>query len=347
MKKNIIIGFYTICSISILLLANWFLFIRDRGKLNIIFISVDTLRQDHLGIYGYNRNTSPNIDRYFKDSFIFKNAYTATPKTYASFVSLFTGLEPSQTNIFDYNGRPLKNTEKTLTQYLKEKNFNTAAFVVNGALHYSINNEETNLQKGFDYWDYLPYFEKANLINSSSQITKEVYEHRITKAIAWLRDNRKNNKFVWFHFIDPHSPYAPERKDICEVSPEVCHKILKANTVENIRLKYKGQSNGCYTTTPPKNIIDSLVKYYDAEIHYTDRLIGKLTKYFDISGISENSIIIFLADHGEGLDHGYYFQHGPLFDSNVKIPLIVKYPNTQGRTVKRLVANSDILPTIL
>jgi len=302
-------------------------------KLNLILISVDTLRPDHMGIYGYKKNTTPNIDKFFKKSYKFTNVYTSTPKTYASMVSIMTGLSPASTRIYDYLGRPLTSKEVTITEYLSSQGYHNAAYIMNSSLVYSNRNTTTKLEKGFEKYRYLAPIEikGKNAFYSHSESINFVNE-----GSAFIKENTKGPFFIWFHLIDPHAPYSPPNSPI--------DKYVAAQQRE----KYRGLPNGCFNPeVPPESIISKLTYLYDQEVRFSDSLIKEIFKTLKKQKLQDNTIVVLTADHGEGFDHKYYFHHGSLYESNVRIPLLIKIPKGIDKQIKTRVLNFDFAPTFL
>jgi arylsulfatase A-like enzyme len=330
--------------------------IEKSKKLNIILISIDALRSDHMGIYGYHKNTTPNIDNFFKDAYVFTNTYTGTPKTYASLVSMFAGLEPAYTKLFNYTGTPLASNIDTVTKVLKKSGFTTGAFITNNFIAYTTKGKLTNLQLGFDNFSYLKGYYQYNFsplfdyYTPGKTANRNYLETSLGKFNSWIDKNKKNKIFAWFHLIDPHAPYIPPQWQLCRQNKKYCNKATYEELVisrELQREKNKGQPSGCSTKTESKADNIAIMVLYDEEIEYTDRLVGTIFKTLEKQGLVENSIIVLTTDHGEGFDHDYYFQHGTLYDSNVKLPLLIKFPGKKGYREDRLIQNTDILPTLL
>jgi len=306
---------------------------KTKPRTNLILITVDALNAQHLGIYGYPNKTSPNIDKYFKNSYIFTKAYTTTPKTYSSVVSIMTGLSPSTTKIFDYIGRPLRDTEKTLSGYLKEKGYHNAGYIMNLSLILSNREVATGLEKDFETFRYLAPVEQVG--------KNAFFSHResvdfVDEGIEFIKKNATEPFFVWYHLIDPHAPYSPPKSAL--------DKYLMAKQRE----KYRGLSTGCYNPkTPPNYLISELTDLYDQEIEFSDSLVKRIFVTLKERGIDDNTVVVLTADHGEGFDHNYYFHHGALYESNVQIPLLIKVPGKTGKRLSTAVLNYDFTPTFL
>lgn len=316
-------------------------------SLNIILISIDSLRADHMGIYGYKKNTTPNIDKWAKNATVFTNADTVVPHTYPSFVALMTGQGPLTTRIISnpkstpqpweslVNALPLSDNIKTLPKILKEKGFFNVAFVSNQVL-----GSLSNIDKGFDIY--------KNIAWGESEISKV----SVNTALDFLNKNNNRKMFYWIHLQDPHYPYAPPENLKCKFNPKYCNLKETYQSLEKERISYTQQLVnvcGSYNTIPQdkKEIFEML---YDGEIAFSDGLVKKILDKLSVTGLDKNSLIILYGDHGEGFDHEFFFDHGSnVYQSNIRIPLIIKYPLTKATDarVNRLIQNTDIFPTLL
>jgi arylsulfatase A-like enzyme len=156
---------------------------------SVIFISIDTLRADHLGCYGYHRETSPNIDRFAAGNLLFDRHFVTMPTTLPSHTSMMTGLHP-KTHGITKNGLQLDQSLVTIPEILRDSGFTTAGFVSSYTLH-----SDTGFSQGFDHF---------------SDVEGEIRASRILEgAIPWIRENRDEKFFLFLHFFDPHSEYDP------------------------------------------------------------------------------------------------------------------------------------------
>ncbi|MGA1826322.1 MAG: sulfatase [bacterium] len=299
---------------------------------NILLISIDALRADHLGCYGYSRNTSPHIDAFAHNNLLFKNFFTVVPKTGPSMTTFFTGKYIQNHGVVS---NPLRRNPiiKTLPQLLP-KRYVRAGFVTNLTL---------NAERG-----YADGFDEYTILDGQKTLT--------SKAIQWLGDNGIRSKFfLWVHYIDPHGPYTP---------PDEFHEIFVNdryyNASKKVALDYtpiKGINENYILGAVPKyqrlgdiDEVDYYIAQYDAEIKYTDSEIGKLLHYIEAKNLTQNTIIIITADHGESLDeNNYYFEHGMLVnEGSIHIPLIISHPDVKRPCeINSLLQNTDLAPTIL
>jgi len=286
---------------------------------NVVLITIDTLRADHLGCYGYDKNTSPTIDRLAQEGMLFNRMFSQRGLTWPSLTSIMTSLYPL-THGVESNETLLDASFITLPEILKNSGYETAAFLTN--FFHAPN-------RGFDT-------KKGGAIGDLDRIVTDL-------ALRWLDGQRDEKFFMWLHYKNPHAPYQPPGEF----------------RSEEIRA-YDGPFDGSWATTDSifinrlklsKKDFGHLINLYDAEIRSTDSYIAEVLAKLDEMGITDDTFIIFSADHGEELyDHNYYFYHGcSVYDSVLRIPLIFKFPKVfpKGKVIHNLFESIDIAPTIL
>lgn len=280
-----------------------------QDKPNLVLISVDTLRHDHLGIYGYGRNTSPNIDRLLKSGAWFTNAHCNIPLTNPSFASLFVSRYPHEIGA-TRNGVPMVFDTETLAQILKSGGYQTAAFLSNWPLKAKI----SDLQKGFDIYDD-NFFKKRWLVFNDERDAKGV----TGLANGWLESKPGAPFFLWAHYSEPHAPYISHRG-------------------------YGFTSKG-----PGRPEDQTRLDAYDSEISYADHYIGVLLDKIKALGLDKNTVIVFIADHGEELGERGYWGHGRyVYEPSIRIPFGISGPGiTPGARVDAQVELLDLAPTFL
>ncbi len=295
------------------------------GKPNVILISIDTLRADHLSSYGHWRETSPRLDEIAADSVRFEKCYANSPHTCPSHCSILTSLYPSTHGTA--NGVPLKDHFVTLAEVLKEEGYATGA-VIGG---YVLNDEVCGLKQGFDR-----YYEHSQRRGEkrASGVRQE--------ALEWLEENREENFFIFVHFYDPHCKYDPpspyNRKFLRWFQPGYKAKVIDLGLVD-----------GCirHRRIRDANFYEDM---YDGEINYTDTHIGLFLDKLREWDLLDDSILVITSDHGESMtEYIPYFAHGQMvYESALRIPLVVRAPGLPRRKVVPGPAQSiDIMPTIL
>lgn len=328
---------------------------------NVLLVTVDSLRADHLGCYGYERNTSPMIDEIASESVSF-DAYANANATRASFPSIMTSTYPLEYGGFDY----LADERMTLATALSKAGHATGAFHSNLWL-----SREYNYDRGFDrFYDSksdpsmlarLRTIVKLTLSNDSIVYTafKSLYDATEEKAGVDIGQTYKDAKtitdraiewlthinepfFCWVHYMDVHHPYVPHKKALAALGVDI-------NTTEREAIKLRRKmldEPGALTDAEHQSLVD----LYDAEIRYTDEQVGRLVEHVnDHFGAAETSIVI-TADHGEEFgEHGGYSHNSGMYDEVLHVPMILDLPaNTSIETTGKqheLVELLDVAPT--
>ncbi len=302
------------------------------NSLNVLLITIDTLRADHLGVYGYRHRTSPRIDALARRGVVFDQAYTYWPKTRGSFVAIMTGRLASQTG-YGKTHPLLLDFNPTLASVLKDAGYETAATVDNPNVASSL-----GYAKGFD--TYRETWEEKRLV------TKMDRARAITAdGVRRLRAASPEKPFfLWLHYVNPHAPYEPPAPwDGAFFDPEAAHgPALRA--VEGF---HGGVPKPWAVAGKP---LGWYVARYDGEIAAVDAEVGQLVGALDASPVRDGTLVVVASDHGESLgEHDYYFDHGEdLFDPSIRIPLIAVGPGIpSGRRSDLLATTLDIVPTVL
>lgn len=327
--KIIIFGLLLVLIVDLIQQAN----LRRRSQsLNLIIISIDALRPDHIGVYGYPKNTTPNIDKWSEDSFIFTNSITTIPWTYPSFASLMTGQNPLDTRILSLSDK-ISSGMPTLAKILKSVGYKNYAFVTNPNLSPDLN----GIEMGFDNY--------KSLLNP--QDNRDRYEKFLENGVDYVISRKGQKFFAWIHLIDPHAPYDPPEKYRCKFNTDYC-KDISGKTANQLEVERYALTYCNAKVTKQQNELYQTL--YDGNVAYSDMLVGKILDRLQQSNLDKNSIVVILSDHGEGFDHNYYFEHSRvIYDSGVKTVLMIKNPLVVANRGKedKLVSNTDFLPTIL
>ncbi len=289
---------------------------------NVILIVVDTLRANHLGFMGYERETSPFLDELAERSIIFDNMWTPRSLTLPSFASMFTGIHPTKTNIYQ-NAWPLPESLHSLVEDFQDAGFNTYGYPTTDILA-----ARYGIGRGFDTYDM-------------AEELPRMAPEEIDAVITGLQDETEPF-FLLVHFWEPHQPYDPD--------PEVLDQFAEPYFV--------GQMDGEVETFVAYNKdelplsqadLRHAIDRYDAEIRWLDNQLVELFDFFEEKGYFENSLIIVTADHGESLGEGHFFGHLRDLDVELQIPLFFHFPNdlAAGTRINALCEITDILPTVM
>lgn len=299
---------------------------------DIILITIDTLRADHMSCYGYHRQTSPFIDSIARESVVFTNAYSTSSWTSPSMASIFTGYYPRGHGVLHGVARGPKAAITgqemlvkdflTIAEVLKQDGYTTFGVSSNGHI-----SSGTGFSQGFDYFA-THWFMKSPAPN-----------HSVKK---WLKNIREAAKyFLWIHYFDPHNPYAPRL-------PWYKTYITRSNSFSKwVKEVMQNPKEYIEEIKKDPNAFNVLTDRYDSEINYCDYHIKKL---FELLQPGPNTLVVITADHGEAfLDHGQLLHGDTLFEEEIRVPLIVQFPG-KGKPVKTIhqpVSNRNILPTIV
>ncbi len=314
---------------------------------NIILITMDTTRADHLSCYGYPKHTTPHLDKIASEGVMFKNAYAPSPWTLPSHASLFTSMYPARHGahcdweIMKSNQpRRLHTQHQTLAEILATHDYRTAGVI--GAYFCS---SFFGLAQGFEYYDdtlinVIPDLEHFTLFRISSRWVpylnfasrhglngSRVASQINTRVFSWLENHYQSPFFLFINYYDPHHPYLPPDKDSF---------LFKEDEVPEIDEFEKRKR-------------DKLARY-DGEIAFVDYHMGKLFEKLRELNIYDPTMIIITSDHGEFFgEHDCWTHFYELYQEVITIPLIIKYPSSyskKGVYINR-VSLLDIMPTIL
>jgi len=285
---------------------------------NVLWITMDSLRSDHLGCYGYDRAHTPHIDALAGDGVIFTDCISQGTYTRISLPSMITGKFPFFTGL-RMQGGALDSSHTTLAEKLLD----------GGYVTFTLTNE---------VWS--PSY--AQGFQSSAKRSLSTPE-RTDLILQKLNDHRDERFFLWLYYWDPHAPYIPPLKYLQLYEPE-------ATTVPE-RLHPPGMNaTRIDSLHQDPQYRRRMIDRYDAEIAFVDQGIGRVVATLQELGLYDRTLIILNADHGESFGEHRLFGHGStVYDEELKVPLIIKLPASQngGRTITGQVRNLDIMPTVL
>jgi len=300
---------------------------------SIIFILIDALRSDHLGAYGYSRNTSPNIDGLARSGAIFQNAVTASTFTATSLAGFFTGFMPWEHKmIFGYN-LILDPKLATLAVKLREAGYSTAGF---SSTYFHLS--DLQLDRGFDLFD--ESCDKKFFSGDAECLSDQV--------VRWLDEKPDQPFFLYLHYTSTHAPYSP---------PEPFQKLFSAGLekpggeVGKGEILRFGKNRKWYQIPrpPAKNETEWLISQYDGEVRYADSQIARVLEKMEKQGSRKKALIIITADHGEAFYEHQIVEHiNELHWPVVRVPLILSGPGIPaGKEITGLVRSQDLAISIL
>lgn len=282
---------------------------------NLVLVSIDCLRADHVGTYGYQRDTTPHIDALAEDGVVFENAVSTSSWTLPSHISMLTGLAPS------FHGASRRHKLDRSVPYLPEM-LAHAGYQVDAIVSGAFLFQDFGVERGFHTFRALDDPRAAVTIDA---------------ALERLRRSTGQAQFLFVHLYDPHWPYSPpgeflgrfgsRPRDISDLNQKVAAGESPQNTEEK----------------------EQVIRLYDGEIAYVDQQVGRLLDALKSMGLYDRSLIVLTADHGEAFyEHGYWRHTLTLYDEIIRVPLIVKWPGQSPRgRVKAQVSQVDLFPTLL
>ncbi|MGH0035998.1 MAG: sulfatase [Myxococcota bacterium] len=291
---------------------------------NIVLFMVDTLRADHLGSYGYALPTSPRIDAFAEEATLFTRFQAQSPWTRPSVASIFTGLI-GQAHQANHRNAALSEEAVTLAELLREAGYQTAGFALNSNI-----DRKLGMGQGFQVYR----------IGGGLPLLEE-------EAYAWLARRPPNRRFfLYLHHMDPHVPYAPREPYRRTFAPGV---DLERGRLEVMQGLVSGQTR----LDDPAEIEAmrrDLVALYDAEVASVDERFGRLVDHLKELGLYDDTLVLFVADHGEEFfEHGWWAHGKTLYAEQLRVPFVAKFPRGwgAGRRVDSLAQHIDVLPTLL
>jgi arylsulfatase len=305
---------------------------------NVIVLAIDTLRNDHLGCYGYPRPTSPNIDAFARQGVVADRFFAAGIPTHPSFTTFYTGQHPITHGIVAHGPKnSLAKESPFLTQSLLAAGYTTCAVDC-------LAQARPWFKRGYEFY-IDPSLRHVLFLDVSC-------EELNARAIPWMKCHADESFFLFIHYWDPHWPLSPP--------PKYQHLFYDGNPVDPnnhtldrwwdhplgwvARESWMRRPEGI--ATDPK-YGEAL---YDQEIRHLDDGIGEFLGALDQLGLASDSLVLLYGDHGESLtEHGIFFDHHGLYDPVLHVPLIARWPGKipAGTRLPQLLQHQDLAPTIL
>ena len=287
---------------------------RPDGTLNVVLISLDTLRADFVGAYGHDQPTTPNIDRFAREGTLFERAMTTYPSTTASHMSMLTGLLPQVHGVYG-PGERIAPQVRTLAELLAAQGYQTGAVTEDAMI-----NAHGGFLNGFgEYREY------------NGEPTRTGYvEGVMTSGIEFVTRHRDQRFFLFLHTYQVHDPYTPPAEY------DVFRTYVEDGTERTVG-----------DDTPP--LVRSRLGY-EGDLLYTDEEVARFLAALDDLGLADRTLVIITADHGEALgEHGLVGHGWFMLEPVLHVPLIVRAPGRvpAGRRVGALASLADLPPTIL
>jgi len=333
---------------------------------DIIMMSIDTLRADHLGCYGYDKNTSPNIDAFASEALLFENAFSQSPRTTPAHMSIFTGLMPSVHRMFNLGDAPMHKLHhriRTFPALLKERGWMTVGLHAGGMM-----SSEFGFDRGFDlYSDKLLSYNWHRALESPDDM------NLIRKVLETAR-NEARPLFLFLHHYVCHDPYTTSPESIrsrflTNPVPGLSKGLPDKSRIQFLKAFMKAPGSGLERLSGQQNLQMGYARFfwegvdlsrpdhrrhitalYDAGVYFSDLLFRKLLDLLRNADRYNNSIIILISDHGEE-----FFEHGGKthwqpFVETLHVPLIIKLPSSYDGKARGRIMNDvrtvDLFPTL-
>ena len=374
------LGLIAFCAVPFLLFCT----VPVRSPADVLLITSDTLRADHLSLYGYSRPTTPNLDRLMKEGMVFERAYSTASTTPPSVVSILSGVPPDEHGVRQFY--QLMPADLRMIPDLLPEEYQSAAFISSAVL----TDDAIGMARHFEHYDDFvdeKESERGLFERSAGRTTDAV--------LSWLRSERDDSRpvFLWVHYIDPHGPYAPPPESLVSFEHEgltvtgtdtgtktyeACQSIsigpytasassTVTVTAPSIEMKNNTSIDGTFAANdavPAKIDFERILDYmripgiddgleyidrYDEEIAYLDAELGRLLDEYSRLRPLDDMLVIFTADHGESMmDHDQWFRHGyHVYEEIVRVPLVIRGPGVSTGRSDATLSILDIAPTVL
>jgi arylsulfatase A-like enzyme len=303
---------------------------------NIILLTIDALRADHVSSHGYDRETTPNLDAFATKGVQFSNTYSVSTHTREAIPGLLTGRYPNECVNQSYTL-----AADTVATYLQDTEYTTGAFHSNPYV-----SRAYGFDRDFDHFDDDLYLGQHKLLALAQRALDKIRNRHYARAetitnrmLKWI-DSIDSRFFLWGHLMDPHGPYCPPDEYQTQFNDDYVG-------MKRAQKMYKRAA-----VSDPQSITDDerqeMVDLYDEEIRYADAQLGAFLDELEARGLLEETLVIITADHGDAFgEHGYYGHPRQLDDELLRVPLVVHHPDVSEAEVAVPASGVDIVPTVL
>ncbi len=297
---------------------------RTEGPPNVVIITLDTVRADHLHCYGYGRDTSPNTDAFARTATLYERAVATAPWTVPTHASLFTGKFPFEHGAHAFkvekdaenNTNPLTMSQLTLAEVFWDEGYTTGAFVANDAYL----GPRWQLNQGFEVY----------------QVSRVYSQELNEKIFGWLESARKRPFFLFVNYIDAHSPYNTKRQPGLDGVYAVDDEGELVDSLYNVVMPGTGDV--------PAVLVRQVIDQYDTAVRNLDESVGALFDRLKLLRVYDNTIIVLTSDHGEYFGEHYLVEHSKdVYEEATEVPLVVKNAGQEaGAVVEAMVSLADV-----
>ncbi|HUE87678.1 MAG TPA: sulfatase [Vicinamibacterales bacterium] len=314
----------------------------------VIIVQADTLRRDHLNIYGHSRETAPFLTRMAQEGAVFNHAIANGSWTKVSSPSILTGLYPTTHGVARQTDR-LPSSATTMAEA-----YRSAGYATLSLSSVPFTGQYTNLHQGFE-----ELHESASLPGAGTPLSAKTSREYVDRLLAWIERHREVPFFAYLHIFDPHSPYepyAPYNTKWSDPARMEAHRqrvqtVMKV--VEDPFMRQVGFPNRAElekVNLDPEEYVRQELDWYDGSIRGMDAELGRLFEQLRRMGLDDRTLVVVTSDHGtEFLDHGRFWHGQSVYGELTNIPLILRWPARvpAGRSIDDLVQMIDIMPTML
>jgi arylsulfatase A-like enzyme len=300
---------------------------------NLLLVVLDAARADHFGCYGYDRPTTPNIDRLAEESVVFERAVSNASFTIGSVASLLSGLPPGRHGVVD-NGSVLSQKTTTLAEVLASRGYRTAAFTENPLI-----DRDFGYGQGFqEFRQLLPEQAPGEDLDLSQS------RAHVAEMVTWIERAMSDAPFfLYAHFLRPHNPYHALPVHTGRFSQGYSGE-LRGRTLELVIIN-------AGWLEPSESDLQQLIDLYAENLLSADALVGELIEALRQRGLLESTIVVVTSDHGEAfLEHDWVSHGFQVFQEDVHVPFLIRFPSALSVSPRRenaLVQLTDLMPTVL
>jgi arylsulfatase A-like enzyme len=314
----------------------------------VILIQADTLRPDHLGLYGHTRDTAPFLSRLAAEGAVFRNAYAQAGWTKVSTPSIMTSLYPSTHGVFELDDR-LPASATTIAEVYREAGYATLSLS-----SVMFTGQYTNLHQGFEELHELP-----SVTDTEGPYTSKTAREYVDRASDWIERHRDVPFFLYLHVFDPHSPYEPRRPydamwaDQSKREEHIRQRDLLRKVIADPFMAGRGMATReemIKAGVDPADYIAYDRDWYDSSIRALDVELARLFERLRTAGLDDKTAVVFLSDHGEEFhEHGRMWHGQSIYGEMIRVPLVVRWPGRipSGGVVEQAVELIDVMPTLL
>ncbi len=298
---------------------------------NVLVVVLDAARRDHFGFYGYERDTTPHLDRFVEQATVFEEAVSEASFTYASIASLMLGKPPGHTGLL--GPKPIRGHGPTLAEQARASGYRTFAYSENGFISPAF-----GFQSGFErFLEGLP--------PNAGRSRRGDFEHpesegHLREALDWMSREPSPPFFAYVHLLRPHNPYTPPPEMLGRFGPVL--DTVSGSTDELLEI-----DSGKRVLTVEERA--ALIDRYDENLAFADQLFGQIWSGLQESGLADDTIVVFLSDHGEAFgEHGRWLHNNTVYDEMIRVPLVIRHPwRLEARRVRGVTQLADVHATLL